>query len=238
MHSDRQREDVATIYKGLGGHDGAEIVALSGGGASVRFLSAEAVIDTNEFAEVGGKYEHVQSLVCERLSLGRVQDASIRVIMHREGMRVNTIDEFVPITPNPMIISELARINDEILGSCAPEWLKLRSIKTVALYVISSELIPAFRVSHIVEPRGTHVQSRIMISNVTRSFVEFVMHLVGHAEFGVTRVVFRAKQRHLEIWYAAPPIDEDDNHHSPEHNRSSTKRRRIGWADWFKYNGR
>jgi hypothetical protein len=236
VRPDRQGQDVATIYRGLGGHDGAEVVAMSGGGASIRFLSIDAEIDTNDFAEADGKYGNVRSLVCECLSLAGVQDVSVRVLISKEGLRRNTIDAFVPIIPSVMVMSEVSRVKTEILGSCAPHWLKLRGIQTVELYAASSELIPAFRVSHIIEPRGTNVQSRIMISNVTKSSAEFVMHLVGHAEFGVTRVVFRAKQRHLEIWYVVPPSDDDDSHHVLECDRANAKRRRIGWTDWFNFN--
>ena len=205
VRPDKQELDVATIYKGLGGHDGAEVDTLSGGGASVRFLSVDAEIDTHDFAEGNTKYGNVRSLVCECLSLAGVEDVSVRVVLSSEGMRRNTIDAFVPIIPSVVVLSEVSRVKAEILGSCAPHWLKLRGIQTIELYAASSELIPAFRVSHVIEPRGANVQSRIMITNVTKMSAEFVMHLVGHAEFGVTRVVFRAKQRHMEIWVCCSP---------------------------------
>ena len=192
---------VQFIYSKLNGVDGAEVSTCAGGAAYIRFVSNGFELDTTDFhgpCKLDG-FAPVKALRVECVPCGGKAMMMISCTLHPPGRENFGLSTFTALAFSGPVARAVELVETEVEASCATAHVKSRVILALRAYAGTSTLLPAFQITQTVSPGGDTNKTRVLISDVRTCTVEFMTHLVSNPIFGVTRAIFRAAEKQLEL---------------------------------------
>ena len=192
---------VQFIYNKLNGVDGAEVSTCAGGAAYIRFVSNGFELDTTDFH---GPYKldgfaPIKALRAEYVPCGGKAMTMVSCTLHPPGRESFGLSTFVASPLDGPVARAVELVETEVEASCATAHVKSRVILALHAYAGTATLLPAFQINQTVSPGGDTNKTRVLISDVRTCTVEFITHLVSNPIFGVTRAIFRAAEKQLEL---------------------------------------